>query len=115
MSLTDRQFSWVQRAAALLAPHERDRFLRSLANHVAKTAMVRCPTTRSVWRSRSSSKVTASRPDPSCSATSEVVMNELSPSIEVRADIAVGKQSWQERFEPFTREHLLHTSNRPSP
>ena len=34
MSLTDRQFSWVQRAAALLAPYERDRFLRSLANHV---------------------------------------------------------------------------------
>ena len=34
MSLTDRQLGWVQGAAALLAPYERDRFLRSLANHV---------------------------------------------------------------------------------
>jgi hypothetical protein len=34
LSLSDRQLSSVQRAAALLAPHERDRFLRSLANHL---------------------------------------------------------------------------------
>jgi hypothetical protein len=71
MSLTDEQLTQVQQAAALLAPYERDFFLKSVANYLRDPA-----TRKSLPRARS------------CSARSPRNATDLGRETKIRSSAA---------------------------